>query len=50
MIIRVRARFSNGVLIPLEPLDLEEGEYLITIEYEPATGHAADESGESTPA
>ena len=25
MIANVRARFSNGVLTPLEPLDLEEG-------------------------
>ncbi|MCY4448813.1 MAG: antitoxin family protein [Chloroflexi bacterium] len=43
MSIRVRARFSNGVLMPLEPLDLEEGrEYVITIEYEPVPDRGAE--------
>ena len=33
MIANVRARFSNGVLEPLEPLDLEEGrEFMLTID------------------
>ena len=33
MIANVRARFSNGVLTPLEPLDLEEGdEVMVTVE------------------
>ena len=29
MIANVKARFSNGVLTPLEPLDLEEGEEVV---------------------
>lgn len=33
MIANVKARFSNGVLTPLEPLDLEEGtEVTVSIE------------------
>lgn len=33
MIANVKARYSNGVLTPLEPLDLEEGkEVLVSIE------------------
>ena len=33
MIANVKARFSNGVLTPLEPLDLEEGkEVVVSIE------------------
>ena len=33
MITNGEARYSNGVLIPLEPLDLEEGEeILVTVE------------------
>ena len=33
MIANVKARFSNGVLTPLEPLDLEEGdEVIVTVE------------------
>ena len=33
MISNVKARFSNGVLTPLEPLDLEEGkEVVVSIE------------------
>ena len=36
MIANVRARFSNGVLTPLEPLDLEEGdEVMVSIEDAP---------------
>ncbi len=29
MIANVKARFSNGVLTPLEPLDLEEGKEVV---------------------
>ena len=29
MIAKVKARFSNGVLTPLEPLDLEEGKEVV---------------------
>ena len=33
MILNVRARFSNGALIPVEPIDLEEGaEVVVSIE------------------
>ena len=34
MIANVRARFSNGALVPLEPLDLEEGDE-VTVSIEP---------------
>ena len=37
MIANVKARFSNGVLTPLEPLDLEEGkEVLVSIDDAPS--------------
>ena len=37
MIAHIRARFSHGVLEPLEPLDLEEGkEVVVSIEDPPA--------------
>ncbi len=37
MIARVKARFSDGVLTPLEPLDLEEGaEVTVSVEETPA--------------
>ena len=33
MITNVKAKYSKGVLVPLEPLDLEEGEeILVTVE------------------
>ena len=36
MITNVRARYSNGVLTPQEPLDLEDGkEVVVSIEDEP---------------
>ena len=36
MIANVKARFSNGVLMPLEPLDLEEGrEVMVSIDADP---------------
>ena len=38
MIANVKARFSNGVLTPMEPLDLEEGqEVMVSIEDVPST-------------
>ena len=37
MITSVKARFSNGALVPLEPLDLEEGrEVVVSVEDPPA--------------
>ncbi len=37
MIANVKARFSNGALMPLEPLDLEEGdEVMVSVEATPA--------------
>ncbi len=36
MIANVKARFSNGALTPLEPLDLEEGEE-VTVSIKPQT-------------
>ena len=39
MTARVRARYANGVLTPLEPLDLEEGdEVTVSIEDAPPSG------------
>lgn len=39
MIAGVKARYANGVLTPLEPLDLKEGaEVTVSIEAVPATG------------
>ena len=36
MIANVKARYSNGVLTPLEPLDLEEGtEVVVSVEETP---------------
>ena len=41
MIAKVKARYADGVLTPLEPLALEEGkEYILSIEYEPQPDHA----------
>ena len=42
--VNVKARYANGVLTPLEPLDLEEGaEFVVSIEEPPpeppAEGH-----------
>ena len=47
----VRARYENGVLTPLEPLDLEEGaEVMVSVESAPAEDEPAakgTEEGES---
>ena len=41
----VRATYANGVLMPLEPLDLEEGKQVtVSIEDEPPSGEARGES------
>ncbi len=38
----VRARYSNGVLTPLDPLDLEEGkEVIVSVEEAHVTGRGA---------
>ena len=42
MIANVRATYSNGVLTPLEPLDLEEGKE-VTLSIDPAPGLSAKE-------
>ena len=43
MIANVKARFSNGVLTPLEPLDLEEGqEVMVSIEDFPSSDRKLD--------
>jgi len=44
MIANVKARYSNGVLTPLEPLDLEEGKEVV-VSIEDATPRA---NGEET--
>ena len=36
----VKVRFANGVLTPLEPLDLVEAEYRVTLDDAPAAGIA----------
>ena len=41
MIDSVKARYSNGVIMPLEPLDIEEGANLrVSIEVESPASHA----------
>jgi predicted DNA-binding antitoxin AbrB/MazE fold protein len=43
MLTNVRARYSNGVLVPLEPLDLEEGEeVVVTIKHAPLLGNGPE--------
>ena len=57
MIANVKARFSNGVLTPLEPLELEEGkEVVVSIDDSPSSDTEApslldmiDELHESVP-
>ena len=43
MIAHVKARYANGVLTPLEPLDLEEGEE-VTLSIDGATAGEQHES------
>ncbi len=43
MIANVKARYANGVLTPLEPLDLEEGAE-VTVSVEGASGGASEET------
>ena len=38
MITSVRARYSNGALVPLEPLDLEEGKEVMVSVEDPSAG------------
>ena len=53
MIGRVKARFSGGVLTPLEPLDIEEGtEVTVSVEETPTTpaeGQVVKETPEKGP-
>ena len=43
MMVSVKARFSNGVLTPLEPLDLEDGaEVTVSIADAPPPGQARE--------
>ena len=43
MIVNVKARYANGVLTPLEPLDLEEGTE-VTVSVEGAPAGASEET------
>ena len=46
MLRTVNAKYANGVLTPLEPLDLEEGsEVVLNIEIAPAPVNKSDEGG-----
>ena len=43
MIANVRTRYNNGVLVPLEPLDLEEGkEAVVSIKNAPSPGNGSE--------
>ena len=43
MIANVRAQYSNGVLVPLKPLDLEEGEEVVVlIKHAPLLGNSPE--------
>lgn len=43
MIANVRAQYSNGVLVPLKPLDLEEGEEVVVlITHAPLLGNSPE--------
>ena len=47
MMVSVKARFSNGVLTPLEPLDLEDGvEVTVSIADAPPPGQARESIAE----
>ena len=41
MLKTVKVRFANGVLTPLEPLDLVEAEYRVTLDDGPTAGSVA---------
>ena len=42
---RVKARFTNGAIVPLEPLDVEEGqELLVTLERTPEGDEEAEDA------
>ncbi len=43
MIRNVKAKFTNGTIVPLEPLDLEEGAE-VTVSVEGAPGGASEET------
>ena len=45
MIANVRAKYTNGALVPLEPLDLEEGTE-VTVSVEGAPTEASDKTPE----
>ena len=50
MIATIRARFSDGVLTPLEPLELEDGEEVtLHVENGASQGDASKKSGKETP-
>ena len=38
MITNVKAKYSNGALVPMEPLDLEEGDEVMVSVEDPPTG------------
>ena len=47
MIVNVKARYADGVLTPLEPLDLDEGtEVMVSIEDNQVAGHHAPTAGQ----
>ena len=49
-IAKIKARYSDGVLAPLEPLDLEEGEEVtLHVEYGTSQGEALKKPGEEIP-
>ena len=39
MVKTIKARFVNGAIVPLEPLDIEEGEEVLVILEEQAPSH-----------
>ena len=45
MIASVKARYSNGALVPLEPLDLEEGKEVVVSVEGPPGGDVGGDSG-----
>ena len=50
MITNVKARYANGTLVPLEPLDLEEGaEVTVTVEKDGPTAKDAPTADDAPP-